>query len=124
MAQASPLNLTNGAQVDIGVALSKYNSKEYHHVFPRAFLKDKGIDVDKINSVCNFCFLPSDSNKKISRKAPSDYIFSLVPPLLYDRIMSSNLLPLERELYEKDDFDLFLKRRAEVVLGFLAEQAS
>jgi hypothetical protein len=124
MAQAKPLNLINGANVDIGVALSKYNSKEYHHIFPRAFLKDRGVDVDRINSVCNFCFLPSDSNKKISRKAPSDYVFNLIPPHLYDRIMSSNLLPLDKDIYEKDDYDIFLKRRAEVVLKFLADQAS
>jgi len=124
MAQATPLNLTNGAIVDIGLALSKYNAKEYHHVFPRAFLKERAVPVDKINSVCNFCFLPSDSNKKIARKAPSDYIFNLVPSLLYESVMSSNLLPLEREIYEKDDFDMFLRRRAEVILEFLGKQAS
>jgi hypothetical protein len=119
MAQAGPQNLTNGTSVDIGAALSKYNAKEYHHVFPKAFLTEKGVEDERINSVCNFCFLPSDSNKKISRKAPSDYFFNLIPPLMYDGILRSNLLPLEKEIYSQDDFDQFLKRRAAVVLEFL-----
>lgn len=124
MAQANPMNLTNGARIDLGTALSKYNAKEYHHVFPRAFLKEKGVEAEKISSVCNFCFLPSDSNKRISRRAPSEYTSNLVPPLLYDRIMESNLLPKDRGIYQQDDFDSFLKRRAEIILEFLAQQAS
>jgi hypothetical protein len=64
MAQSQPLNLTNGNKVDIGQALSKYNSKEYHHIFPKAFLVEKNVASQRINSICNFCFLPAYSNKR------------------------------------------------------------
>jgi hypothetical protein len=76
LAQKSPLNLTNGAAISLGEALSGFNRKEYHHIFSRAFLKKRGVATDKINALCNFCFLPAGSNKKISQRQPSDYIFN------------------------------------------------
>ena len=72
LAIKSTLNLINGNKIDLGVSLSKYNLKEYHHIFPRNFLKNKEIPAEKINSLCNFCILPSDANKIISNKAPSE----------------------------------------------------
>ncbi len=122
MAQKSPSNLVNGNKIDIGIALSKYNLKEYHHIFPRVFLKNKGIDPDEINSLCNFCFLPSDSNKKISNKTPSDYIFTVLPEKHYSEILESNLMPIKKEIYQKDDYGEFLKQRAKKILDYLDSQ--
>lgn len=122
MAQKLPLNLANGNKIDLGIALSKYNLKEYHHIFPRNFFKDRRIDSDKINSLCNFCFLPSDSNKKISNKAPSEYIFNVIPQAHYPEILESNLMPLRKEIYQKDDYDEFLKQRAKKILDYLDSQ--
>lgn len=120
LAQLSPRNLVNGATVDLNVALSKYNSKEYHHIFPKAHLKERGVPEAKIGSICNFCYLPSDSNKKISRRAPSDYIFNLVPASEQHRILQSNLMPIDLDLYLKDDYDSFLLKRATLVLDRLS----
>lgn len=117
MAQKSPLNLVNGNKIDPGSALSKYNLKEYHHIFPRIFLKNKGIDSDKINSL-----LPSDSNKKISSKAPSGYIFTVIPQEHYSEILESNLMPVKKEIYQKDNYDEFLKQRAKKILDYLDSQ--
>lgn len=118
LAQRAPLNLVNANKIDLGEALSQYNLKEYHHVFPRAFLKNK-YENKKINSICNFCFLPSDSNKKILNKAPSDYIVNIVPKDKYSDILNSNLLPLKTEIYLKDDYEEFLNQRAQILLQFL-----
>lgn len=71
--QYKPLDLTNGNNIDLGNALSIYNRKEYHHVFPKAFLKSKGLGTNQINVICNFCFLPANSNKVISNKEPLEY---------------------------------------------------
>ena len=62
-AQNHPIDLVNGGLVDLGKALSEFNSKEYHHVFPRAYLKKREVTQEKINSLCNFCFLTADSNQ-------------------------------------------------------------
>jgi hypothetical protein len=120
LGQLNPQNLVNGVSVDLDVALSKYNSKEYHHIFPRAFLLGRGVPSTKINSLCNFCYLPSDSNKKISRRAPSDYMFNLVPAAQRHLILQSNLMPVDLDLYLHDDFDAFLLKRAALTLGCLA----
>jgi len=119
LAQKNPLNLVNGNRVDLGTALSEYNSKEYHHIFPRTFLKNKGVETEKINSLCNFSFLPADANKIISGKSPSDYIFSITPSSAYSKILDSNLMPLRKEIYQKDQYDKFLEERAALILQYL-----
>lgn len=119
LAQNHPFDLVNGTHVDIGKALSEYNSKEYHHVFPRAHLRKREFPPEKINSLSNFCFLTADSNKKISGRAPSDYFASVVPQDKLATILESNLLPLNKEVYEKNDYETFLRLRSQRVLEFL-----
>jgi hypothetical protein len=122
LAQNHPVDLVNGTLVDLGKALSEYNSKEYHHIFPRAHLKKREFTPEKINSLCNFCFLTADSNKKISSKAPADYFVSIVPQDKLAATLESNLMPLNKEVYEKNDFEAFLKLRSQRVLEFLDKQ--
>lgn len=128
LAQCQPLNLANGSKIDIGRSLSNYNRKEYHHIFPKAFLEKLGVSSERINSLCNFCFLPASVNKNISDKSPSEYIFAESAPTLfnqepkkrdYTKILNSNLMPLEKDIYLKNDYDSFLARRAEIILEYL-----
>lgn len=116
LAQKGPLDLTNGRKVDVGDALTEFNRKEYHHVFPNSFLKKKGVEKSKRFSVVNFCFLPADSNKKISSKAPSAYFDKVVPPDEKDVILASNLLPRDAAVYAADDYEAFLDARVKLLL--------
>lgn len=119
MAQNTPLDLVKNQKVDLGESLAQYNRKEYHHVFPQAFLKKRGINADDIFCVLNFCFLPSDSNKAISKKSPSDYFFNLIPQDNFNDILSSNMLPLKKDIYRNNDYEEFKERRASEVLAKL-----
>jgi hypothetical protein len=119
VAQKKPLNLVNGNKIDLGTALSKYNSKEFHHIFPKTFLKNKEVETEKINSLCNFSFIPADSNKTISGKPPSDYIFNVIPSGAYSQILDSNLMPPRKEIYQKNQYDTFLQERATLILQYL-----
>ena len=121
MAQFDPIDLVKNQKIDIGQALSQYNGKEYHHVFPQAFLKGRGISQEKIFALLNFCFLSSESNKSISRKSPSEYFFSLVPSNEYQNILTSNLLPVNKDIFKEDNFDDFLDKRANLVISKLDE---
>nr|VFK26795.1 MAG: hypothetical protein BECKMB1821I_GA0114274_1001125 [Candidatus Kentron sp. MB]VFK74633.1 MAG: hypothetical protein BECKMB1821H_GA0114242_100752 [Candidatus Kentron sp. MB] len=121
MAQKKPLDLTNGRRIDIGKSLAQFNRKEYHHVFPQTFLESKGTQDDKISCVLNFCFLSSDSNKSISNASPSEYFFSLVPKQDLNGILTSNLLPISKQIYKDNDYDAFLEKRASMVLSMLDE---
>jgi hypothetical protein len=116
MAQNNPIDLVQNVKIDITKSLSEYNRKQYHHIFPNAFLKRQGFPQNKIFSLTNFCFLPADSNKKISSKSPSKYFFDLIPTANFNSILSSNLIPLTKELYEKDNYNDFLERRAELII--------
>ncbi|MEX0314300.1 MAG: DUF262 domain-containing protein [Allomuricauda sp.] len=121
LAQQNPLDLTNGNIVDVGNALSQYNRKQYHHIFPRAFLKGRGLNNDQINKAVNFCILPATSNRLISDKAPSDYFKSIIPQANFNTILESNLAPTDLEIYDKDDYDIFYTERAKVVFSKIKE---
>lgn len=119
MAQSNPLDMIRNQKIDIDKSLAQYNRKEYHHIFPQAFLKTRGVTHDEIFCVLNFCFLSSDSNKAISKKSPSDYFFSLVPDAEFNEILSSNILPLNKDIYRADNYEEFKERRAAEVLAKL-----
>ncbi|WP_461453174.1 hypothetical protein [Mucilaginibacter sp.] len=116
LSKSNPLDLTNGHIIDTGQALSNYNRKEYHHIFPNAYLKKIGRRTTEINSICNFCFLPANSNKIISNKKPSDYFFNIIPNDNIDHILDSNIIPKRMALYEKDSYDDFLYERANLII--------
>jgi hypothetical protein len=115
-AQFNPLDLTNSRTIDLGDALSAFNRKQYHHVFPNSFLNKRGEPKNKRFSVVNFCYLPANSNRKISNKAPSEYFSSIVPAARKAEILKSNLLPDENVIYENDDYDQFLEKRASLLV--------
>lgn len=119
LAQKSPLNLTNGSVIDTGNALTYFNQKEYHHIFPKAFLKRREIPTDKINCIVNYCFIPAGANKIIASKKPSDYIFLNVPDDKRKEILESNMMPLKLEVYTEDNYDEFLSMRAEIITIFV-----
>ena len=52
---------------------------EWHHVFPRKWLRDNvsGIDRKIIDSVANMAVISGGANRKIAAKAPKDYIAEL-----------------------------------------------
>jgi hypothetical protein len=116
LAKLNPLDLTNGQKIDTGESLSDYNKKEYHHIFPNAYLKGSLKTSSEINSICNFCFLPASSNKVISNRAPSIYFKSLIPQDHINDILDSNLIPKRMAIYEKDDYTAFLAERASLLL--------
>ena len=116
MAQYTPLDLIKTTKIDIGTALSQYNRKEYHHIFPEAILKQIEIPRDKIYCVLNFCFLCSDSNKKISKKKPSVYFFELISNVHFNHILDSNLIPTDKKVYQDNDYESFMEKRANLFI--------
>lgn len=48
---------------------------EYHHVFPKAFLRDARPDVDRqaVDDLANLAFIGAATNKRVSNRAPSNY---------------------------------------------------
>ncbi|MDO8998528.1 MAG: DUF262 domain-containing protein [Bacteroidota bacterium] len=120
LAQQIPFDLTNGQIINIDYSLSSFNRKEYHHIFPKNFLsKKKSLKTKEINIIANFCFLPANSNKKISNRAPSEYFKDIIPTGQKNEILNSNLIPNIDSIYSTDDFNEFINHRAEIIYSKL-----
>ena len=121
-----PRNITNGAVIDVGTALSTYDRKEFHHLFPQKVLKDRGVGKELINSLANVCMLASSENKIISDRLPSEYIRDYKTKLgdQFQAVMDSNLIPPTAvDCMLADDFVGFLDARStflgQVVQGLM-----
>lgn len=121
-----PRNITNGATIDVGTALSTYNRKEFHHLFPQKVLRDRGVGKELINSLANICMLASSENKIISDRLPSEYIKDYQTKLgdQFEAVMESNLIPPAAvDCMLADDFVGFLDVRStflgQVVQGLM-----
>lgn len=78
LANNAPQSLLSGKSIELDKVLQRYNRSEFHHIYPRAFLRDSGFKDAKINVLGNFCFLSAAENKNIGRKRPSVYVHELV----------------------------------------------
>ena len=69
-----PTDLLTGQKIDTGDALYQGNTKEFHHFFPRDYLISKGQSPRRASLLANFIMLTAASNKRITNRAPSDYL--------------------------------------------------
>lgn len=113
LANSSPRSLVNGTAVSIGQVLTAGNRSEFHHIFPQAFLKKKGMDASQINVLSNFCILSASDNKKVGSKEPSKYKDKLAKEDL-SAILLSNVIP---EIVFEDDFEAFIEARSRMLVG-------
>ena len=73
LANEGPLNFVNGGPVSMEPVLRNCNKKEFHHVFPRRFLIECGVQNKYINMLTNFVVLSKADNNKLGGVAPSVY---------------------------------------------------
>ena len=89
--------------------LGSLSQLQLHHIFPKAFLYEKGYEKSQVNALVNFTFLTQDTNLKISDKEPSEYLkkyASSNPDLL-----RSHWIPLDEKLWEAKSYLDFLEER-------------
>lgn len=119
LALKSPRNITNGALIDPEVALSNYNQKQFHHIYPKAYLKRINAPGEH-NSLANFCMLAASENNVISDDNPHEYLPKLA---LYlgdesDMVFKSNFLPSPNDIdYANLEYLSFLELRAKLLLN-------
>lgn len=92
--------------------------REYHHIFPQAWLKDQGKKEYQINRALNCALISWKTNRNISAKSPSEYVLermeksSLGEPEVKRRL-ESHLIPVEP--LKNDDYDAFVENRAKMI---------
>ena len=91
------------------------SSKNYHHFFPKAYLKNK--TVQNSNSLINITIVSDQLNKrKIGAKSPSTYIrdFQVENPKI-DRALKTHFIGVDGFGIESDDYETFLQARAKLI---------
>jgi len=125
LATESPRDLLTGMRINTTSSLSWSNKKEFHHLFPRAFLKGRVNGADP-NCLANIIYLSSESNKVIGGRAPSTYLKDAQVRLGndYAAVLRSNLV--SDEAYQaalRDDFETFVDLRARTIASKVANFA-
>lgn len=110
LAQRRPRSFISGEFVELDTVLAEPNRKEFHHCFPKAYLKVNEIELDdsRVNSLANIAFISRVDNRTILHKAPSRYRSEDMPADVSD-IVSSALIP--DSLFD-DDWETYLSQRA------------
>lgn len=117
LAQKMPKSLISGSVVSLQRVLKDANRNEFHHLYPKSYLKSVGITNESdINVLANFCFLSKTDNVQISGSAPSVYKKQLPQDKSeLDSVLDSSLVP--GNLFD-DDYNEFVKARSEKLLHF------
>lgn len=114
LANEGPLNFISGSPVSIEPVLRNCNKKEFHHVFPRKFLTDNGIQNKEINCLSNFVMLAKADNNKLGGGPPSSYKKEMpTSPESLRLIFSKGLCP--DDIFH-DDFEKFKIERSKILL--------
>ncbi len=99
------------------------NSKNYHHFFPKAYLRKNNIGNE--NSLVNITLVSADLNKrKIKAKAPSIYIQDFLDENeeLPTSIKSHLIEDLDNFGVKSDDYLVFLEKRANAIFKELKKR--
>ena len=108
LAQNKPRSFISGSPIDLNAKLKEYNKSEFHHMMPRAYLKQKGDLRYSPNCLANFCFLSRSENKSLGGDCPSIYKMKMAPN--HCEILASAFCP--DNLFD-DDFNAFIEARVE-----------
>lgn len=95
--------------------LKQANSKNYHHFFPKAYLKKRGKEDFYINHILNITIVDDFLNKReIRSQAPSRYMskFQKVNPQLEEAMQTHLIIDLNKFGIWEDDYEKFFYERA------------
>jgi len=98
--------------------LIRGNSKNYHHFFPKAYLKKNGVVSWKRNVIANITLVDDFLNKsEIGSKAPSKYMkeFKEINPNIQETMKTHLIDDLENCGVWDDNYEKFLEQRSEKI---------
>lgn len=103
--------------------LKQANSRNYHHFFPKGFLKDK-LWSQPPNNIVNITLVDDFLNKrKIRARAPSDYMREFAGKNEeIEKCMETHLINLESFGIWEDDYEQFFRKRAEAISADLQKR--
>ncbi len=108
---------------------------DIHHLFPKEYLKSKGLERGRYNRIANFVYAQQEINIKIGKKTPKVYMGEVIKQtqggdLVYGGIdnskdlaenMKQNCIPVGFENMEADDYENFLQERRKLMAAKIKE---
>lgn len=95
---------------------------QFHHFFPKALLTKHGVSTREADDVANLTFISGRTNRKISDKAPVDYLADFLAKQ-GDGLLSLQGIPSDPGLLDVESYRHFLTERrkllAEILNDFL-----
>ncbi len=104
--------------------LVKGNGKNYHHFFPKAYMRKKGYEDEVVDNIVNIIIVDDYTNKyRIKAKAPSEYIhqFSQENHRIGVSLSSHLIGDVENFGIASDNYHQFFSKRAEWINQELAK---
>ena len=115
LALQKPLCFKDGSNVVISNEwLSQSNSKNYHHFFPKKYMKKYHPEVEfkKVNHIANITIFDDETNKEISSKKPAKYIKDYENTQGFKKILKSHLInDLDTFGIKSDNYQMFFEKR-------------
>jgi hypothetical protein len=96
----------------------KADTIEYHHVFPKAYLRKEIENITKmqVDDISNLAFIGSETNKKIGARAPKEYRQDFSA-----EVLRKQQVDFYEDLDTSDKFDEFIKIRRSAIAARLNE---
>lgn len=93
---------------------------QWHHIFPKSHLKERGFETGEINEIANMAFISGQTNRSISNKLPSEYLPGIISKQ-GEGTLAAQLVPCNPELWGLDDYRRFLRARREALAQCMNE---
>ena len=72
---------------------------DIHHLFPKDYLKNNGLDRSKYNQIANYVYMQSEINIKVGNKPPKDY-FGIIKNQILEQTQQVSGLATEEQLLD------------------------
>lgn len=97
---------------------------DIHHIFPKKWCGDHGIDHNRQESIVNKTAISYDTNRIIGGKSPADYVGVLankaqVDATRLDEVLATHLL--DPQTLRTADFNAFFEHRRAALIGLISE---
>lgn len=112
LAQNSPKSFISGSPITLTSVLKDYNRNEFHHIYPKAFLKSlSGLHYND-SCLANFCFMSRADNSKLGGSSPSLYKQHMGVPI--NHILEASFI--DESVLFADNFHSFIDDRVSKLL--------
>jgi hypothetical protein len=87
---------------------------QWHHIFPKALLKERKFETGEINEIANMAFITGQTNRKLGRKEPADYL-PLIVKEQGEGALTSQEVTTDPTLHKVESYRAFLEGRREAL---------